>query len=338
MGSAVLQQLRRHPGTRGRNIVCLVHRHALAVPNVETVSGDICAPDLGVSRRLYQRLQAECSAIVHAAGITSYAMSSETIASVNVDGTRNVISLAQRSGANLYHLSSAMLQVFRGDASADNGAAHLGVIDAAPYARSKAQAEALVRESGVPATLVRPALIVGDSRTGEIRRFQGVHMLARFLLEDSIPVLPISVDARFDFLPQDVIGEAVAMLVASGRDHGVVWTTAGERALTVEEVLDVTMSYGAEIGKTIQFPRIVPSDVVDRLIRPVFLEHFPERDQRRFEDMLALVRPLITTTPLPSSLPELEKQGLGTDYELPAALLQSLRYWGGKKRMAERVR
>ena len=90
-----------------------------------------------------------------------------------MEGTRAVIALARRLGATLHHVSSiAVAGTYRGEYTEDD-------FDVAqdlptPYHQTKFEAELLVRsEPGLRYRIYRPAVVVGDSRTGEMDKVDG---------------------------------------------------------------------------------------------------------------------------------------------------------------------
>lgn len=134
---------------------------------------------------------AGCEAIFHTAAAITPRGGWAAFERPNVQGTRNVIDAAARSGARLSHLSS--VAVYGPWARYDSGGpttetAALGPLpEAAYYARSKRDSEALVldahRSGEVWATAIRPCVIYGT------RDRQFVPRLARALRLGIAPVL-----------------------------------------------------------------------------------------------------------------------------------------------------
>jgi hypothetical protein len=99
-----------------------------------------------------------------------------------------------------------------------------------------------------------------------------------------------------------VVGRAVAELVADGCDRGESWLTAGHAALTAEQAVDIAVNTGAELGIDVHRPRMVQPDMVDRLIRPVFINPLPAPARRRFDDLLAMTALFVNAPVFPSTL------------------------------------
>ncbi|HVB39257.1 MAG TPA: amino acid adenylation domain-containing protein, partial [Vicinamibacterales bacterium] len=132
--------------------------------------GDLSEPRLGLTDAAFDELAAAVDAIYHNGALVNFAQPYRALKAANVRGTLEVLRLACRARTKPVHYVSTMDVL---------GAAYYttGERDGQPppdglatgYAESKWVAERLVhlaRERGLPATVYRPARIVGDSRTG----------------------------------------------------------------------------------------------------------------------------------------------------------------------------
>jgi dephospho-CoA kinase len=188
---------------------------ALAPPKqAEVLVGDVCDMDLGLSSAEYRALSRELTWIHHLAGIYFMGIDDETARRVNVVGTRTVIELA-RDAAQLervVHWSTAMVSGDRkGTYYEDDLEAGQKFRNA--YERTKYEAERLVRAAmrQLPITVVRPGIIVGDSRTGEIDKLDGPYYLMVLIATNAsgvrLPLLGRS-DAPLHLVPIDYVVEA----------------------------------------------------------------------------------------------------------------------------------
>ena len=295
VGAALLQRL------RGATVIALVHRTPVVAPGVVSVAGDVRAPRLGLPHRTYARLAARVDAVVHCAAVTDFARTDGSLEDTNIDGTANVARFAADAGAVLHHVSTAFIGTATGSAK-DRAAAG--------YAASKLAAEQVVRDSGVPAVVLRPSVVIGDSRTGDIAAFQGLHGVAGAILTGTVPVVPFDPAWPIDFVPCDVVADAIATVVERGTTERELWITAGPSALRLDEAFDVTLEVGAELGLQLDPPRFVSPDLYERLIGPVFLDALPPRTRRtvaRLHEFFAAY--LCDGQALPTSLPELAALG-----------------------------
>jgi thioester reductase-like protein len=300
IGSALLPRL------APARVLALVHRNPAPGAD-ETVAGDITSPGLGLDPATYRALARRVDAVVHCAAHTGFAAGRQSTVDVNVTGTREVARFAADAGAVLYYISTAFVARTepargypgRGYPGRDTSGDVAGPED---YLDSKRAAEQVVRDSGVPTMIIRPSIVIGDSRTGRISRFQGLHVISMILLRGMVPLLPIPATSRLDFLPCDVVARAIAELVVSGHRGGEAWLTAGHAAPTAAQVVDLILAVGAELGIRVDRPRMVEPEMVERLIRPVFIDPGPPSLRRRFDQLLALTAMVVDAPVLPTSL------------------------------------
>ena len=128
---------------------------------------------------------------MHCAAIYDITAGEAEQRATNVEGTRAVIELAQRLDATLHHVSSiAVAGDFRGEYTEDDF--DVGQQLPTPYHQTKFEAELLVRSTpGLRYRIYRPAVVVGDSRTGEMDKIDGPYYFFGVLAK--LAVLP-SVD------------------------------------------------------------------------------------------------------------------------------------------------
>lgn len=318
LGGAVVEQL------HDRSVTCLVHRNRDVPSGVDVVQGDLRQPAFGLAKHDYEELASRATHIIHCAAATSFAARPDVVTSVNAETTSRVLEFAERAGAQTIHVSTAFvnrtvrsLSVPAVDMRTDVASG----INA--YVLSKKAAEHEMVKSGLPVVIIRPSLITGHSITGTIPRFQGIHLIPKFLLDGKLPLLPADRCTLIDFLPRDIVAEAVVAALDSEKPHTDYWVTAGAQALRLEQVVTLVESFGVERRRQIVSPRFVGADLVDRLIRPVFLEHLPGPSRRRFEFLLALLELFESAEPFPSDTHTLTDMSL----DLEAAYVAGLDYW-----------
>lgn len=187
----------------------------------EVLAGDVCDMDLGLSSAEYRALSRELTWIHHLAGATFMGVDEDTAQRVNIAGTRTVIEVARDAGRleRVVHWSTAMVS---GDHEGTFTEANLEVGQKFhnAYGRTKYEAERLVRAAmrQLPITVIRPGIIVGDSRTGEIDRLDGPYYLMVLIATNAsgvrLPLLGRS-SAPLHLVPIDYVVEA-AWHVARG--------------------------------------------------------------------------------------------------------------------------
>ncbi|GIG91620.1 SDR family oxidoreductase [Plantactinospora endophytica] len=69
---------------------------------------------------------------------------------------------------------------------------------------------------------------------------------------------------------------------------GEYWITAGDAAPTVQRLVDLVLARCGVLGLPVTVPRFAPPAMVERVIRPVFVDPLPARHRRRFANLMAL--------------------------------------------------
>ena len=154
------------------------------------VTGDLTARKLGVAADEIKALKGQIDALYHLAAVYDLAADAESQLHVNVEGTRNVVEFAKAVDAkHLHHVSSIAAAglyegVFREDMFDEaEGLEH-------PYFMTKHESEKIVRnECKVPWTVYRPAMVVGDSRSGEMDKVDGPYYFFK-LIQRMRQILP----------------------------------------------------------------------------------------------------------------------------------------------------
>ncbi|GAA4292783.1 SDR family oxidoreductase [Mycobacterium paraffinicum] len=169
--------------------------------------------------------------VVHCAAIYDITAGEDEQRATNVEGTRAVIELAQRLGATLHHVSSiAVAGDFRGEYTEDDF--DVGQQLPTPYHQTKFEAELLVRSApGLRYRIYRPAVVVGDSRTGEMDKIDGPYyffgVLAKLALLPSLTPILLPDTGRTNIVPVDYVVDAlVALMHSEGADGRTFHLTA----------------------------------------------------------------------------------------------------------------
>ncbi len=316
MGRALLRRL------RDLDVVCLVHRSPVAGPEMTTVPGDIADPMFGLAEQAYAELAARVDAIIHCAAVTDFNRTGGSLEATNIAGTEHVAAFAAAAEAVLYHVSTAFVHT---TADGDRGRTAVG------YAASKSAAEQVVRSSGVPHVILRPSVVIGDSVSGEIAAFQGLHQVVAGLFAGIVPMIPFDPGWPVDFVPADVVADAIACLVENRVSAGDFWISAGDKALRLDEGVAVVVEFARALGVSIDVPRYVPPDMFDRLIGPVFLDALPARIRRNVVRMREFFTTYLQSGQTkPSSLDQLVALGARPLPDQRQSLRNSVRYWAAR--------
>src|SRR5215831_5997976 len=305
------------------DVVCLVHRSPVSGPNVITALGDVAQPMLGLAEQSYVELAAKVDAVIHCAAITDFNRTDGSLEATNIAGTGHVAAFAAAADAVLYHVSTAFVHA---TADGERGRTAIG------YASSKSAAEEVVRSSCIPHVILRPSVVIGDSVTGETAAFQGLHQVVAGMFAGMVPMIPFDPGWPIDFVPADVVADAIACVVENRVRHGEFWITAGERALRLDEGVAVVVDFARALGVSMDVPRFVPPDMFDRLIGPVFLDALPVKIRRNVVRMLEFFTTYLQSGETkPSSLDQLAALGMRPLPDQRESLRNTVRYWAAQK-------
>jgi len=193
---------------------------------IRILVGDVAAMDLGLSGEEYRRLVDEVTEVHHLAAVQRVGVERAVAERVNVGGTQNVLDLARSLTRleRLVYFSSAFVSGRRVGVIREEELEH-GAGFRSPYEATKHHAERLVRLAAdkLPITIIRPSAVVGDSRTGEIDRFDGVYHFVLMLAASpaAIPIpLPGHGDAPLNLVPVDYVVDAVHAITAQPETIG----------------------------------------------------------------------------------------------------------------------
>ncbi|HWV84649.1 MAG TPA: SDR family oxidoreductase [Capillimicrobium sp.] len=183
---------------------------------VKPVVGDLTQPALGLDDAQVEALRAAGIAhFFHLAAVYDMTAPDDVNEAANVGGTRNAVALANAVQAGcLHHVSSiAVAGLYKGLFRED----HFDQGQELPsaYHRTKFEAERIAREeSQVPWRVYRPAIVVGNSRTGEMDKVDGPYYFfkviqkARHYVPEWVPLAGPELGWT-NLVPVDYVAEAM---------------------------------------------------------------------------------------------------------------------------------
>ena len=185
---------------------------------VDVVAGDICKPRFGMSPENYLYLTLNVTHIIHAAAETRIDAPLKELMRVNVEGIRNIIGLAEELYKNgklsrLSHVSTAYVCGRQSGRISEELLSDTGGF-ISDYESSKYMGELLVREvmDKLPVTIFRPSMVVGDSRTGEIKTFNTIYYPLRLYLNMILRIFPVRPSRGLDLVPVDYVADSIVDL------------------------------------------------------------------------------------------------------------------------------
>jgi NAD(P)-dependent dehydrogenase (short-subunit alcohol dehydrogenase family) len=182
---------------------------------LKPVKGDISEPSLGLSDDDKAALQG-VEHFFHLAAIYDMTASDEERnRRLNVLGTQNAVDLANELGAKHLHYASSIAVAGEHDDIFTEDDFDVGQTLTHPYHQTKFEAEKLVRQQAkVPWRVYRPAIVVGDSRTGEMDKIDGPYYFfkaiqkVRHAVPEWFPLVGLEV-GRTNIVPVDYVAAAM---------------------------------------------------------------------------------------------------------------------------------
>ena len=264
----------RFLGLARDQIATIEAAHPHARGRLGTVVGDITAGGLGLSSSDAQALTRDTVGAWHLAAVYDLAVSREVGQKVNVEGTRNVLAFLAQCGRfeRLHYVSTAYVS---GRASPGFRETDLDVGQSFKnhYEETKFLAEVEVVKSGLPATTYRPAIVVGDSRTGETAKFDGPYFILNAMERLPSPGVFMRIGSGrqpANLVPVDFIVEALAQLGSAERSRGRTYHLTDPDPLAV---VDVGRLLARALGKSFAFAP-VPGFVAKGLFTPKVVQRF----------------------------------------------------------------
>jgi NAD(P)-dependent dehydrogenase (short-subunit alcohol dehydrogenase family) len=179
------------------------------------VFGDLTAKKLGVSAEDVKKLKGKVDHFYHLAAVYDLSADEESQIAVNIEGTRNTVEFAKAIDAGHFHHVSSIAA-----AGLYEGVFREDMFDEAenyehPYFLTKHESEKIVRkECKVPWSVFRPAMVVGDSHTGEMDKIDGPYYFFK-LIQRMRQILPPWMPAvgleggRVNIVPVDFVVDAL---------------------------------------------------------------------------------------------------------------------------------
>ncbi|MEJ2697208.1 MAG: complex I NDUFA9 subunit family protein [Candidatus Sulfobium sp.] len=210
IGSHLIDDL----SAKGHRLKCLVRsgkaKERLTAMGIETVTGDIREPDT------LKGVLGSGDVVIHLVGIIEEKGRS-TFRSVHVEGTSNLVDEAKRAGAGHFFYQSAL--------GADKNSW-------SAYLKTKAEAEDIVKKSGLASTVFRPSLIIGpwDGFTSKV-----VDMIKL------APVLPIPGKGSAKFQPLYVKDwvRCIGAVIDAPQKYLSTYEIGGPEQLTYSRMLEI---------------------------------------------------------------------------------------------------
>ena len=224
---------------------------------VTGVRGDLCADAMGLSAGDRARLVREVGAIAHCGAAVSFDMPEDEAMAINFEGSRRLVDLAEEItlGGELeryVHVSTAFVAgEFEGLWREDD--LDLDAKFRNTYESSKARAERMVRDraGSLPACVVRPSIVAGESDSGWTASFYSLYWPLRMFATGLVAVIPALPENLLDVVPVDYVADVLfAALEDESPGDGSFPTyhaVAGRNAVSMHDIVNLSAArFGRE--------------------------------------------------------------------------------------------
>jgi len=243
---------------------------------VRLLEGDAAAMDLGLAGSELRTLASEVDRIHHAAQISYLGADRKTAEHVNVDAVREVLEFARmctRLKCLVAHSTAHVAGDRQGtvlEAELKAGQSFRNVVE-----ETRARGERMLRAAmdRIPIAVLRPAIVVGDSTTGEIDRFDGPYLLIVLILNappDFALPLPGHGEAPLPLVPVDFVARAATAIGRDPRSPGRTFHLVDPSPLPAKRFFELVAQ---KAGR--RSPRgVIPANLTRALLHTPGLERF----------------------------------------------------------------
>ncbi len=222
----------------------IAHQSGNSLSNFRILEGDIAKTDLGLTRQDLEIARSQATVIFHLAAIYDLAVARDVAIQVNVGGTKNVNAFAQ-SLPNLRHyhyVSTCYVAGKREGRILETELQHTaGFRNYYEESKYLAEIEVDALKSALPITIHRPAVVCGDSKTGETAKYDGVYYLIHYLRKWPSLLRLFNIgnhDVSLNLVPVDFVVDAIVALARDPRAIGKTLQLADPNPLTTHELFN----------------------------------------------------------------------------------------------------
>ncbi|MBL8027760.1 MAG: SDR family oxidoreductase [Fibrobacteres bacterium] len=221
----------------------------IEMSNLSIIQGDIGKVNLGLSdtdfaELVKRRYDAIWNSAAHMRYEPEHLPESRTI---NVEGTRRLVNLANKLNSVYNHISTAFIG---GKDHADGSLIAEQIYKVSEYYnsydRTKSEAEEVVKSTSlVPYRIFRPSIIIGDSVTGFSNSNFGFYEYVQLLqalkkrsdISDMRVVVPCNERGCFNIVPVDVCANIIVKIALQKKSANRIFTISDPAPMTYKDIL-----------------------------------------------------------------------------------------------------
>jgi long-chain acyl-CoA synthetase len=238
--------------------------------------GNLVEERLGLTDAAWKTVIDHCSHFIHCGASVRFDEELEEARKTNYMGSVHVVELAQavQENGTLDRLDYVGTSYVAGDrtdrvSEDDLGEGH-GWKNS--YEQTKWESERHMREvwDSLPVTIYRPAIIVGDSETGETSSFNVLYWPIRIFSTGRFPMVIGSKETPIDVVPVDWVADAMVHISSSPESIGKCFAlAAGDKCTRVGPLCDMASKFFDR-----PLPRFIEPDYFYEKIAPEMVKQF----------------------------------------------------------------
>ena len=245
------------------------------------VRAELTAPELGLDAADRREVIAATGRVVHCAASVEFTLPLPEAREINVEGVRRVLELAhEMSGLErLVHVSTAyvcgrLTGVFEEDQDPP------GEGFRNTYEQTKWEGEQAIAEADLPHVIVRPSVVAGEDPSGWTSTFNVIYAPLQAFARGLFTEVPADPEGIIDIVPVDYVAEVIEAALYEPEATGAYHAVAGERAMTVTELIEHACSALDQEPPELSPPGTLADDHPAAVFEPYFDVHSRFGDRR----------------------------------------------------------
>ena len=215
-----------------------------SVDDFKIVEGDISQPGLALNAADVELVQQQTTRVFHLAAVYDLAVPKDLAMRVNAGGTRNVVELARAIPRlrQFHHVSTCYVAGKREGVILETELRHdAGYRNFYEESKYLAEMEVQSAKNDLPVTIHRPAVVCGDSKSGETGKYDGVYYLIHYLLSWPSVLSTINIGnhkVSLNLVPVDFVVDAMAAVAFDEQAIGKTLQLADPAPLTTNQLFN----------------------------------------------------------------------------------------------------
>jgi thioester reductase-like protein len=212
--------------------------------NFALIEGDITKENLGISDKDLETVRQETTSVFHLAAVYDLGVPKNVGYAVNLEGTKNVNELVKtiKNLKRYNYISTCYIAGRRtGEIREDELTHEAGFRNFYEETKYLAEVEVEKLKADYPVTIFRPAVVVGDSKTGETAKYDGIYYVILFLRKFPALFRLINVgndQVKVNLVPVDFVVNGIVALSKDERAVGKTIALADPNPLTTAGACD----------------------------------------------------------------------------------------------------